>query len=136
SRAERALAALSDSTAPTARVLRDGKEQQVDSADLVGGDVVLLEEGSRVPADARLLVAASLSATEAALPGESVPVEKQAAVVLPRDTDWAERRSCVYLGAFINRGKGQAVVTATGMASSLGEIARLLDSVETPPSPL
>ncbi len=136
SRAERALAALSDSTAPTARVLRDGEEQQVDSADLVVGDVVLLEEGSRVPADARLLVANSLSANESSLTGESVPVEKQAELLLPASTDLAERKNSVYLGSFVNRGKGQAVVTATGMASSLGEIARLLDSVETPPSPL
>ncbi|MGE3668130.1 MAG: cation-translocating P-type ATPase [Polyangiaceae bacterium] len=136
SRAEKALDALAGRAAPSARVRRDGKEQNIPAHELVPGDIVSLEEGSRVPADARLLEAYSLATNESALTGESLPVEKVADHILPEATDLADRTNCLYLGTFVTRGKGHAVITATGMASSLGEIARLLESVESPDTPL
>ncbi|MCA9627758.1 MAG: cation-transporting P-type ATPase [Myxococcales bacterium] len=136
SRAEKALEALAGRAAPTARVRRDGKEHDLPARELVPGDIIALEEGSRVPADARLIEGHSLATNESALTGESMPVEKNAEEILPESTDLADRRNCLYLGTFVTRGKGHAVVTATGMDSALGEIARLLESVEAPETPL
>lgn len=136
SRAEKALEALAGRAAPTARVRRGGKEQDIPALELVPGDVIALEEGSRVPADARLIEARALASNESALTGESLPVEKDAELILEEEADLADRTNCVFLGTFVTRGKGHAVVTDTGMSSALGEIARLLESVEAPETPL
>ncbi|MCA9639738.1 MAG: cation-translocating P-type ATPase [Polyangiaceae bacterium] len=136
SRAERALEALAGRAAPVARVRRDGHELDVPAVELVPGDIIALEEGSRVPADARLIEAHGLATNESALTGESLPVDKSADRILPEATDLADRTNCLYLGTFVTRGKGHAVVMATGMDSALGEIARLLESVEAPETPL
>jgi Ca2+-transporting ATPase len=117
-KAGQAIAALSDLTAPEARVLRDGGQRQVPAAEVVIGDVLVLAEGDIVPADAEVVDAAALLVDEAALTGESVPVEKTAGA--------PEQAGSVSAGTVVVRGRGRAVVTATGAASSMGRVAALL----------
>jgi P-type Ca2+ transporter type 2C len=119
-RADRAVAALGELTAPVARVVRDGRERQVRAAEVVPGDLVVLAEGDVVPADAELVEAAALLVDEAALTGESVPVDK-AAVGVGEGPD-----TVVSAGTVVVRGRGRAVVTATGADSAMGRIATLL----------
>jgi P-type Ca2+ transporter type 2C len=134
-RAERAVAALQRLAAAGATVLRDGTEQQVASDDLVPGDILLLAEGDAVGADARLVEAASLLVAEASLTGESQAVLKEVAA-LPGPVGLGDRRNMVFKGTAIARGRGRAVVTATGMATEMGTIARLLGQTEDDPTPL
>jgi P-type Ca2+ transporter type 2C len=134
-RAEHAVAALQRLTAATSKVLRDGVELEVPTADLVPGDVLLLAEGDAVGADARLVEAASLSVAEAALTGESEPELKSVAPV-DRAAAVADRVDMVHRGTAIARGRGRAVVTRTGMASEVGRIATLLEATEDEPTPL
>jgi Ca2+-transporting ATPase len=134
SRAERALAALAGMTAPRCRVLRDGHQTIVPAAEVVRDDVVLLEAGDVVPADALLEEAVALTTNEAALTGESAPVEKRVGT-LP-DVPLAERRGEVFMGTSVATGTGRAQVTATGMATELGRIAGLLTSVKREETPL
>ncbi len=117
-KAGQAIAALSDLTAPEARVVRDGEQRQIPAADVVIGDVLVLAEGDIVPADADVTDAAALLVDEAALTGESVPVEKIAAA--------PDQAGGVSAGTVVVRGRGRAVVTATGAASSMGRVAALL----------
>ncbi|MDX1963864.1 MAG: cation-translocating P-type ATPase [Pirellulales bacterium] len=135
-KAERALAALRQLSAPTAKVLRDGILQKLPAAEIVPGDLIELEAGDQVPADARLVSSFSLRAAEATLTGESVPVDKTAAVILPEETPLAERRNIVYQGTVIAAGKGTAVVYATGMETELGKIAKLLEGHSWESTPL
>jgi P-type Ca2+ transporter type 2C len=135
-RAEQAMAALRQMSAPLVRARRDGKVVDLAARDLVPGDVVLLEAGSVVPADSRLLVAANLSVEEASLTGESLPVEKSANVVVKDDTPLADRRNMVFMGTSVTYGRGEAVVTSTGMRTELGRIAELIQSVENETTPL
>ncbi|MFO7173107.1 MAG: HAD-IC family P-type ATPase, partial [Bacillota bacterium] len=135
-RAERSLAALKELAAPTARVRREGRVQEVPAAEVVPGDVLLLEAGDRVPADARLLEAHSLLAEEAALTGESVPVAKAATWVGAPDTPLGDRRNMVYLGTVLRGGRGEAVAVATGMATEVGRIAGMIQEAEEEPTPL
>src|SRR5690606_32821644 len=114
-RAEQSLQMLQRLSAPQAVVVRDGRPQQVDSAGLVPGDIVLVESGSRIPADCRLLESTGLEADESPLTGESVPVLKDENWTGPPDTELGDRRNMLYLGASVARGWGKAVVTATGM---------------------
>ena len=118
-KAGQAIAALSDLAAPDARVLRGGEQRQIPAAEVVVGDVLVLAEGDIVPADAGVVDAAALLVDEAALTGESVPVDKQAA-------GQGERGDVVSAGTVVVRGRGRAVVTATGAASSMGRVAALL----------
>jgi Ca2+-transporting ATPase len=134
-RAEDALAMLRDLTAPTAAVLRDGVEHEVPAAELVPGDVIALRSGARVPADARLLDAHDLSAQEAALTGESLPVPKQVEPVAV-DAALGDRSSMVFLGTMIAAGRGRAVITATGGRTAVGGIAQLVGEQEDERSPL
>ncbi|MGN1248738.1 MAG: cation-translocating P-type ATPase, partial [Candidatus Spyradocola sp.] len=136
SKAEKALDALKNLSAPHARVLRDGKESVVDAKALVPGDVILLEAGDFVPADARLITAASLKCEESALTGESVPAEKDAQTTVPDDAPLGDRRNMVYSGCSVTYGRATAVVTATGMNTEMGKIANLLDSSEDTQTPL
>ncbi len=135
-RAERAMEALRTLTAPSARVLRDGRETEIPARDLVPGDVLVLRTGDRVAGDARLLEAASLAAQEAALTGESEPVEKGTGVVADAAAAVGDRTNMVFAGTSIARGRGRALVVATGMQTEFGRIARLLESVESGPTPL
>jgi Ca2+-transporting ATPase len=135
-KAERALTALQKLSAPLAKVIRDGSLQSVPAADLVSGDRVELEAGDNIPADARLCAAFSFRVQEAALTGESVPVDKDAACVLKPETPLGDRRNMVYMGTVVAAGKASAVVVATGMNTELGHIAGLLQRYEPEPTPL
>ena len=134
-RAQQAMAALRAMSAPTAVVVRDGFEQQVDAAGLVPGDLVVLQDGSIVPADLRLTSLASLRIAEAALTGESQPVGKRIEPVTDRHAPVGDRRSMAFRGTFVARGRGRGVVVGTGTQTELGAIADLLmtaDVVRTP----
>ena len=134
-RAERALTALQALAAPHARVRRSGDTRTIPAADLVPGDVVLLEAGSLVPADLRLVEAAQLKVDEAALTGESHPVEKITSPLTEPDLPLGDRRNMAYKGTVVTYGRGAGVVAATGMLTELGRIATLLrdeDEVKTP----
>ncbi|MGI9953327.1 cation-translocating P-type ATPase [Moorellaceae bacterium AZ2] len=132
-KAEQALKALKEMTKPSAKVLRGGRVIQVDVASLVPGDVVLLDAGDFVPADARLVEVASLRVNEAALTGESVPVEKDATVLEDGEVPVGDQKNMVFMGTTVTGGRGRALVVATGMNTQLGRIAQLLQ--ETPPEP-
>lgn len=134
-RARRAMDALLRGDVPEARVVRDGVRTRVSSADLVPGDLIELEAGDAVPADARLVEASGLRTVEAALTGESVPADKSVDPVDP-GTPLPDRRSMVYLGTTAAAGAGSAVVVATGVRTRLGEVGRLLAGVEPGRSPL
>ncbi len=132
--AESALASLRDMAAPEALVIRDGGERRVMTADLVRGDVVVLEAGDRIPADARVVSEMHLTTDEAPLTGESFPVTKQSGPVDP-EASTGDRRSMVFAGTSVAAGRGRAVVVATGQDTEVGRIADLLTEDE-PPSPL
>jgi Ca2+-transporting ATPase len=134
-RAERSLEALRELTAPTATVRRDGEPVDVDATELVVGDVLELESGDVVPADARLLEETDLEVDEAALTGESAPVSKSSEPVEP-DAPLAEHTSMVYKGTNVTRGSGGAVVSGTGMDTEVGAIARELAATEETETPL
>jgi P-type Ca2+ transporter type 2C len=129
--AERSIAALKQMTAPMAKVLRDGAVVLIPSADVVRGDVLVLEAGDLVAADARLMRSAALSCLEAALTGESDAVRKDATITLAPDTALGDRVNMVYLGTAIATGTARAVVVATGMDTELGRIAGLLGEANT-----
>ncbi len=133
-RAERALETIRGLLAPEAVVVREGRQRTVPAAELVPGDVILLQAGDRVPADARLLEARELAVDESALTGESLPVEKHTAAV-PEGTPLADRRDMVHSGTLVVRGRAVAVVTATGAQAEIGRIGALVaraERVETP----
>jgi len=134
-RSERALQSLRIQVRTTARVLRDGVQSNIDAEDLVPGDVILLDPGAHIPADARLLETMALRVEEAALTGESAPVTKSADAV-PTDAPLADRTSMVFLGTLATAGRAHAVVTATGDATELGKIGRLVRDIELQPTPL
>src|SRR5512133_1516237 len=136
SRAEEALAALKKMAAPEAHVLREGKRLSVPAANLVPGDIVLLEAGNFVPADLRLVEAVNLRAEEAALTGESVPVQKNAQLVLDSGASLGDRKNTTFMGTVIAYGRGTGVVTSTGMHTQLGMIATMLQSVVEEETPL
>ena len=120
---------------PTAGVVRDGEADRVPSEDVVPGDVLLLAEGDAVPADARLVEAASLMVAEASLTGESEAVLKDAAP-LAGPAGVGDRVNMVFNGTAVTRGRGRAVVTASGMATEMGKVAHLLEATEEQPTPL
>jgi Ca2+-transporting ATPase len=135
-RAERAMVALKAMAAPTATVLRDGATAVIPAADLVPGDVVLLEAGRIVPADLRLLETARLRAEEAALTGESVPVEKTTAPLPAEGLSVGDRTNMAYKGTTVAYGRGRGVVVATGMQTEFGRIAASLQQAEEVKTPL
>ena len=136
SKAEKALDALKSLSAPHARVLRDKNEQLIDASSLVPGDIILLEAGDFVPADARLLNCAALKSEESALTGESLPSEKDAEARIPSDAPLGDRHNMVFTGCSITYGRGVAVVTATGMETQMGRIAGLLEEADDSQTPL
>ncbi|HZN46592.1 MAG TPA: HAD-IC family P-type ATPase, partial [Ramlibacter sp.] len=136
SKAEQALAALQKMSAPQVQVLRDGHQLTLPGRDLVAGDIVLLEAGNYVPADLRLVETMNLKVEEASLTGESVPVDKQAGVVLDRDIPLGDRRNTAFMGTLISYGRGRGLVTATGMNTQIGLIAEMIQSFEDEDTPL
>jgi Ca2+-transporting ATPase len=135
-RAERSLEALHQMAAPTATAIRGGRRVEVPARELVPGDVILLAAGDRVPADARLIEAVNLRAEEAALTGESAPVEKQADPLPDPGLAVADRTNLAYAGTAVTYGRGRAVVVSTGMATEFGQVARMLQDVEEGRTPL
>lgn len=136
SRAQHALESLQRLSSPKTSVLRDGKRIDIDSESLVKGDIIFLETGNRVTADARLIEVSGLRVEESSLTGESDAADKSARDVMPEDAALGERRNMVYSGSSIAGGRGKAVVTATGMETEVGKIASLIDSSEPPQTPL
>ncbi len=134
--AERALEALRNMSAPLARVIRNGTLQRVDTCELVPGDIIHLEAGDLVPADARILDCHFLKADESAMTGESIPVSKQAIDSLPTDTSLGDRVNMVISSTVITNGRALCVVTGTGMNSEMGRIANLLQSTDEVTTPL
>lgn len=135
-RAEQALAALRKLAAPDAHVIRDGSRQTIPARELVPGDLVMLEAGNYIPADIRLLEAVNLRVEEAALTGESYPVQKDATIRLESDIPVGDRKNTAFMGTLVNYGRGRGIVIATGMWTQLGLIAEMLQSVEQEPTPL
>ena len=136
SKAEQALAALKKMAAPTAQVVRDGRQLTVPGRELVPGDLVMLEAGNYVPADLRLVSAMNLKVEEASLTGESVPVEKIADSVLEAEIPLGDRRNSAFMSTMITYGRGRGLVTGTGMNTQIGLIAEMIQSYEEEDTPL
>jgi Ca2+-transporting ATPase len=135
-KAEESVKALAKMMKTVARVRRDGQALEIDAEELVPGDVILMEAGNRVPADGRLCVAATLEIEEAALTGESLPVGKSTDAVPGDDVPLGDRTCMAYMNTSVTRGRGEMVVTATGMQTEIGHIADLLASTEAEKTPL
>ena len=136
SKAEKALDALQNLSAPHARVIRNGAEKVIDAAELVPGDIIHLEAGDFVPADSRLIHSVSLKSEESALTGESVPSEKDAEASVEENAPIGDRTNMVFSGCSVTYGTATAVVTATGMNTEMGKIANLLDNESDSQTPL
>lgn len=134
-RAEKAIELLKSLTSPEATVIRNGSEKKIPSTYLVPGDIILLQTGDRIPADARIIEEFNLKVDESSLTGESVPVQK-VTDALPAGTSEADRNNMVYAGTAVAYGRGKAVITATGMKTSFGELAGLLGTIERSRTPL
>lgn len=134
-KAEKAIEALRKLTALKAKVIRNGKEIEIDSKELVPGDIILLETGSKVPADARLVQIAALQVDEASLTGESVPSNKVTEPI-KRGTSVSDQENMVFMGTIITKGRARAVITSTGMDTEIGRIAELVQEVKEKLTPL
>jgi P-type Ca2+ transporter type 2C len=135
-RAEQAIAALKKLSVPNVRVLRDGSLKEISARELVTGDIIQLEAGNLLPADVRLLEAVNLRIMEAALTGESEPIEKHVEALDGDGLTLGDRRNMGYMGTVVTQGRGTALVTATGMRTELGKIADLIQKVPQEPTPL
>ena len=135
-RAEKAMAALKKLSVPTVKVRRDSHVQEISASELVPGDIIVLEAGALVPSDARLLESINLHTQEAALTGESEPVDKNVAMLTGENLPLGDRRNMVHMGTEVTFGRGLAVVTETGMHTELGHIAEMIQTVEREPTPL
>ena len=136
SKAENAIQALKELTAAESKVIRDGKQMTVRSSNIVKGDIIVLEAGDSVPADARIIESASLKAEESALTGESVPSDKHTAALAGGNVPLGDRNNMVYSGSTVVYGRGKAVVTATGMDTEMGKIAGVLEATKDGKTPL
>jgi Ca2+-transporting ATPase len=136
SKAEESVKALAQMMKTVARVRRDGQSVEIDAEEVVPGDVVLVEAGNRIPADGRICVAATLEIEEAALTGESLPSSKSVAAVPGEDIPLGDRTCMAYMNTSVTRGRGEIVVTATGMDTEIGHIADLLSQTEGDKTPL
>ncbi|MGH7227971.1 MAG: cation-translocating P-type ATPase, partial [Nitrospiraceae bacterium] len=135
-RAERSLAALKQMSVASARVIRDGTLRSIPARDLVPGDLIQVEAGDHVPADARLVYAAALRTQEAALTGESTPVDKTKQTLTEETRAIGDRSNMMFLGTDVTAGKGRALVVATGTRTELGRIATLMQETAPEPTPL
>jgi P-type Ca2+ transporter type 2C len=135
-RAERAIEALREMAAPTATVIRDGRERHVPASELVPGDLIVLSTGDKIPADVRLIEAVNLQTVEAALTGESAPVEKHISELEDEQLPTGDKKNMGFAGTIVTYGRGRALVVATGMQTEFGKIARMLETVETAKTPL
>ncbi|MFZ5573212.1 MAG: cation-translocating P-type ATPase [Thermodesulfobacteriota bacterium] len=135
-RAEKAIASLKRMSTPNVRVIRDGILMEIPARELVPGDIIALEAGNVVPADVRLTEAVNLRIQEAALTGESEPIEKQTAALAGDDLPLGDRRNMAYMGTIVTQGRGRALVVATGMQTELGKIANLIQRSATEQTPL
>ncbi|MCA1604961.1 MAG: HAD-IC family P-type ATPase, partial [Acidobacteria bacterium] len=135
-RAERAIEALREMAAPLARVIRDGRERRLNAHELVPGDLIVLATGDKVPADVRLVDAVNLQTVEAALTGESAPVQKHNRPLQDPQLPLGDRKNLAYAGTAVTYGRGRALVVATGMSTEFGKIARMLESVDSSKTPL
>ena len=136
SRAEHALEALQSLSAPHTKVIRNGQEQIIEASELVPGDIIRLEAGDSIPADARLIRSVSLKCEESALTGESVPSEKDANATVAEDAPLGDRSTMIFSGCSVTYGTALAVVTGTGMDTEMGKIANLLESADEGKTPL
>ena len=135
-KAEKALEALKNMTAPTAKVKREGKIQTIPGTEVVTGDIILLEAGNYVPADARIIKASNLKIEEASLTGETVAVEKQEGVILQENVAIGDMYNMVFASTIVVNGHGEAIVTQTGMHTKVGQIANMILEEETPQTPI
>lgn len=135
-KAEKALEALKDMSAPTAKVIRDGKRINIGTEQIVPGDLIVIETGDYVPADARLIEAVNLKIEESALTGESVPSDKQSDIVLKEDSQIGDRHNMVFAGSSVSVGRGKAIVVETGMKTEVGKIASMIITSESEQTPL
>ncbi|MFH1316859.1 MAG: calcium-translocating P-type ATPase, SERCA-type [Candidatus Woesearchaeota archaeon] len=133
--AEKAIEALKKMASLKATVIRGGKEQKIDSVDLVPGDIILIETGAKVPADARLTEAYNLQTLESALTGESTPVEKKIDII-KKEAGIGDRYNSIYSGTIVTRGRAKAIVVKTGMKTEIGKIATMIQEEKRPPTPL
>ncbi|HHW57028.1 MAG TPA: calcium-translocating P-type ATPase, SERCA-type [Clostridia bacterium] len=133
-RTEQSLEALKKLAAPIAKVLRDGEEKEIEASQVVIDDIIILEVGDRVPADAVLIESHNLEADESILTGESVPVHKEAVANIKRST--VNNSNVIYMGTIVTKGKGKAIVTATGMQTEMGKIAGMMKEIEEKETPL
>lgn len=134
-KAEKAIEALKKLTALKVRVIRNTKEKIIDATEVVPGDIIVLEEGSKVPADTRIIESYLLQTQEASLTGESTPVSKETSI-LKENTDLAERKNMVFAGTIVTTGRATAVVTSTGMETEVGSIATMLQDIKEEKTPL
>ena len=135
-KAEKALASLQSLSAPQARVIRDGQEDVVDAAELVPGDIILLEAGDQIPADARLISSSDLQVEESALTGESVPADKDEHAEIEEDSPVGDVFNTVFSGTLVTNGRATAIVVTTGMDTEMGSVANLLNSTKQGKTPL
>lgn len=135
-RAEQAMAALKQMASPSIRVRRNGKQEEIDAKYLVPGDLIFLEAGSKIPADARLLETANLRVEEASLTGESEPVDKTLPAIEEENLALGDRTNMLFMGTTVLYGRGKAVVVKTGMDTELGRIAEMIQTVEEDQTPL
>ncbi|MGL4652364.1 cation-translocating P-type ATPase [Cetobacterium sp.] len=135
-KAEKSLESLKKMSSPKARVIRDGQKQEIDSTELLPGDIVLIEAGDIVPSDARILESFSLMVNESSLTGESESVEKISEVIDEENLTVGDQKNMVFSGSLVTYGRGKLLVTSTGMKTELGKIAALLDETEESATPL
>ena len=135
-KAERAVESLKKLSSTKAKVLRDGREEVIDAENLVPGDIILLEEGDKVPADARLIETINLEMDESALTGESTPVSKELVVLKKEKIVVSEIRNMIFMNTSVSRGRATALVVGTGMSTEIGKIAKTITEQKTPETPL
>ena len=135
-KAERAVESLKKLSSTKAKVLRDGKEEIIDAENLVPGDIILIEEGDKVPADARLIEVINLEMDESALTGESTPVSKELVVLKKEKVVVSELRNMIFMNTSVSRGRATAVIIGTGMSTEIGKIAKSITEQKTPETPL
>ncbi|MGX7417950.1 cation-translocating P-type ATPase [Carnobacterium gallinarum] len=136
SNAEKALDSLKSLNAPRANVIRDGQTEEIDATELVPGDLIILETGEMIPADARILTSSGLKVEESALTGESVPVDKDSEAIIDADAPLGDQFNMVFSGCLITNGRATALVVATGMDTEMGKIANLLNTTKKAITPL